>query len=227
MRALLARLRRRTATADDDRGFTIVEVVTAMALLGGLMVIVGGAMLSAFSGLNTAMTRTDEQAQAQTAAEWAGRLLRYMAVPEGQASAVVEASASSITFFTESGTGGKHDVPYRARLYIVTNADGTRSMCAQVWTPTQVSGGWTWSGTPVTRTLLTLPSTATTPMLVAVWVRNPITVPEAAARNATPASSAALTLAVGEQVESVVVQVGDRNDPRSLVTQQVRVVNTT
>jgi hypothetical protein len=64
-------------------------------------------------------------------------------------------------------------------------------------------------------------------MLVAVWVRNPITVPEAAARNATPATSAALTLSVGEQVESVVVQVGDRNDPRSLVTQQVRVVNTT
>ena len=35
---------------------------------------------------------------------------------------ITEASPTSITFFTYSGTGAKHDVPYKARIYMTTNA---------------------------------------------------------------------------------------------------------
>ncbi|MDI1290952.1 MAG: hypothetical protein PSX37_13505, partial [bacterium] len=192
-----------------------------------LMTIVGAAMLSGFVGVHDVMARTDTGASARIAAEWTSKLLRYADLPEGQASSITEASASSITFFTYSGTGPKHDVPYRARIYTVTNLDASRTLVTQIWTPRALpgGGGWDWTATPVTRRLLTLPSTATTPLLVSVWVRNPLAVPAAVARTATPAASGPLVLATGEVPESVVLQIGDRNDPANLVTQQIRLGN--
>ncbi len=208
-----------------DDGFTLVELMVAMAVFGILMAIVGGAMLSGFVGVRDIMKRTESGASARIAGDWTGKLLRYTDLPEGQTAAITEASPTSITFFTYSGTGTKHDVPYRARIYTVTNADTTRSIMSQVWTPLAVTGGWTWVSAPVTRTLLTLPPTASTPLSVAIWVRNPLLVPAAEPRLATPATSGPLVLATGEVPESVVLQLGDQNDPRNLVTQQIRLGN--
>lgn len=216
---------RTTPPPDTDKGFTLVELMVAMAVFGTLMVIVGGAMLSGFGGVHDIMRRTDAAASARIAVEWTSRLLRYADVPEGQASAITEASPTSITFFTYSGTGTKHDVPYRARIYTATNADQSRSILTQVWTPAAVIGGWTWTAAPVTRTVLTLPRTASIPLSVAVWVRNPLAVPVAEPRLATPETSGPLVLATGEVPESVVLQIGDQNDPRSLFTQQIRLGN--
>lgn len=215
----------RLQSAGGESGFTLVELMVAMAIFGILMVIVGGAMLSGFVGVQDVMSRTESQASAQIAGQWTGKLLRYTGLPEGQTAAITEASPTSITFFTYSGTGAKHDVPYRARIYMTTNADGTRSLQTQVWTPLGVGGGWTWATAPVTRTHLTLPASASAPVSVAVWVRNPLTVPAAEPRLATPTVSGPLVLVPGEEPESVVLQIGDQNDPRNLVTQQVRLDN--
>ena len=209
----------------DDEGFTLVELMVAMAVFGGLMVVVGGAMLSGFVGVRDVMARSDAQARAQLAGDWTGRLLRYIAVPEGQAVGITEASPTSLTFYTYSGTGPKHDVPYRARIFTTTNPDGSRTLSTQVWTPKAVAGGWTWAAAPLQRDLLTLPASATTPVSVVVWARDPLVVPASQPRNATPAVSGPLVLVGGELPESVVLQIGDRNDPRNLLTQQVRLEN--
>ena len=209
----------------NDRGFTMLELLVATAVFSVLMAIVGGAMLSGFSGVRNIMARTDDQSSARNAGIIAEKLLRYVDLPEGQTASITEAGPTSITFFTYSGTGSKHDVPYRARIYTVTNADGTRSLMTQVSTPRAVSGGWTYPTAPVTKTLLTLPSSATQPLRVTVWVRNPLTVPAAEPRNATPATSGPLVLSTGEVPESVVLEIGDRLEPRSVITQQVRLWN--
>jgi prepilin-type N-terminal cleavage/methylation domain-containing protein len=220
---------RPTTSPDDlresDSGFTLVELMVAMGVFAILMTIVGAAMLTGFVGVHDVMARSETGASARIAGEWTSKLLRYADLPEGQAAAITEASATSITFYTYSGTGAKHDVPYRARIYSVINPDATRSLMSQVWTPTAITGGWTWTGTPVTRSMLTLPSTALGPLLVEVWVRNPLAMPAAVARIATPTTSGPVVLGVGEVPESVVLQIGDRNDPRNLITQQIRLGN--
>jgi prepilin-type N-terminal cleavage/methylation domain-containing protein len=210
------------ARADDDRGLSIIELVVAMAVFSGLMVVVGGAMLNGFSGMRDSLERSEQQSSAQLAAEWVGKLLRYTGLPEGQTTAIVEASPTSITVFTYSGTGEKHDVPYRARLFVTTEANGERTLSSEVITPRQVSGGWTWTAAPETRDLLTLPADASAPLAVGVWVRNPAALPATAARNATPTTTGPIALLEGEVVESVVVQIGNQAEPRSLVTLQVR-----
>jgi prepilin-type N-terminal cleavage/methylation domain-containing protein len=210
---------------ERDGGFTMIELVVACAVFSVLMTIVGGAMLSGFAGVRDILTRTEDQSSARLAGIVTEKLLRYVDLPEGQASSITQASSTSITFFTYSGTGAKHDVPYKARIYTTTNADGSRSLMTQVTTPTEISGGWTWTAAPVTKTLLTLPGTATQPLRVVVWVRNPLTVPAAAPRDATPPTLGPLVLATGEVPESVVLQIGDQSDPRNVITQQVRLWN--
>lgn len=216
-----ARLRPVHSSASES-GMSVIELVVAMAVFSGLMAIVGGAMLSGFSGMRDSLTRSEQQASAQLAAEWTGKLLRYIGLPEGQTTAVLEASPTSITVFTYSGTGEKHDVPYRARLFVTTAADGSRTLNSEVIAPRQILGGWSWTATPERRALLTLPRSASAPLGVRVWVRNPGTIPAAAARNATPAASGPVALLAGEVLESVVVQIGNQAEPRTLVTLQVR-----
>ncbi len=212
----------RAEPASRDSGLSVIELVVATAVFSGLMAVVGGAMLSGFSGVRDSLARSEQQAGAQLAAEWVGKLLRYVAVPEGQTSAIVEAGPTSITVFTYSGTGPKHDVPYRARLFVTTGADGARTLSSEVVTPRQISGGWTWTAGPVRRDLLTLPASASAPLAISVWARNPSTVPPSAARNVTPAVSGPLVLQEGEEIESVLVQIGNQAEPRTLVTMQVR-----
>lgn len=211
--------------AAGDAGFTLVELLTAMAVFGVLMVFVASAMLTGFSAIRDIMQRTDSQGQAQNAAEWASRLLRYATVPEGQTAVIIDATPNSITFFTYSGTGAKHDVPYKAKLYVTTNADGTKTLYSQVWTPTPVSGGYTWTTTPFTRSLLTVDKEAGKPLTVSVRVCNP-TVDCATTRRTFPLlASGAFTLAAGEVPQDVLISIGDPLEPRSVVTQQVRLVN--
>ena len=52
-----------------------------------------------------------------------------------------------------------------------------------------------------------------------------LAVPPAEPRLATPATSGPLVLAAGEEPESIVLRIGDPNDPRNLVTQQIRMEN--
>ena len=59
-----------------------MELLVAMAIFGILMVIVGGAMLSGFVGVQDIMSRTESQASAQIAGLGIGHLPRWLAAPE-------------------------------------------------------------------------------------------------------------------------------------------------
>lgn len=231
--------RRDRGRVTDDAGFTLTELVTAMAVFSILMVIVGSAMLVGFSAIRDTMARGDAQAQQQNAMEWMSRLLRYATVPTGQAGAITDAGASSLTFFTDAGIGGRNDAPARVTLSVRANADGSQTVRSQVWPGTQTATGWTWTGTPAVRDLLTVPKGATTPLRLAVFACDPGSAcysPEACAamtpacstttwRDATPAVKGPLALGATERPQAVRVTIGDARTPELQLSQTIRLVN--
>lgn len=228
----------RPHTRDDD-GFTLVELVTAMAVFSVLMVMVGAAMLVGFNAIRDVMSRGDAQAQAQNATEWASRLLRYATQPTGQAATITDAGRTAVTFFTDSGIAGRNDAPAQVRIFVQPNADGSQVVRSQVWAPTQTASGWTWTGTPQQRDLLTVPKGATAPLAVSVFACDPNVScysPETCAamtpacttttwRDATPAAQGPLVLGPTERPQAVRITVGDSRYPDLQVTQTVRLVN--
>jgi prepilin-type N-terminal cleavage/methylation domain-containing protein len=226
---------RRTRLSDDD-GFTLVELMVAMAVFSMLMAIVGAAMLSGFSGVRDIMARSDSQDKAQLAAQWLSRQLRYVALPEGEASAIVSATTSSLTFYTYSGSGGQHDLPYKVALSVTPTSGGKlNTIRAIVYTPLEAAGGGGWSWDPqvtgipgVTHDFLSIPVANGVPLVVSVYMLNPTIDPAP-----TPSPAALTAVATppplprntGEIPGYVVVQVGDPTQPRSRVSQQVKLVN--
>jgi prepilin-type N-terminal cleavage/methylation domain-containing protein len=63
--------------AEADAGFSLVELMMAMAVFGALMVIVSAATLQGFSGIREVMKRTNSVADAQVATEWLAKQIRY------------------------------------------------------------------------------------------------------------------------------------------------------
>lgn len=214
----------RVNRGDGDGGFTLIELVTAMGVFSVLMIMVGAITLSGFSSIREITSRSEIQQESQNAAEWATRLIRYAALPEGQSAAITAASPSAIRFFTYSGTGPKNDVPYEAHLFVVSNADGSSSLVSDVWTPSAITGGWTWNESPARRELLRLPAGAGIPLSIRVFACNVLTGCETR-EEVTPASYGPVTLSEGRVLESVEFSIGDPADSRNRVTQQVRLVN--
>lgn len=208
-----------------DEGFTVMELMVSLAVFSVLMAIVGAAILWGFGAIRSISARSDAQAQAQNAAEWAARLLSYADAPDVQTSAIIEAGPSSITFYTYSGTGTKYGVPYKARLYVATLPTGERVVRSAVYTPTQSGTTWTWGTSPVTRDLMVVPAAAGTPLAVHVDVCDPTTNCPATWRDATPAVSGSLVLGVLEVPQQVRITIGDPAQPALQVSQTTRLVN--
>jgi prepilin-type N-terminal cleavage/methylation domain-containing protein len=226
----------------DDSGFTLVELLTAIAVFSVLMVIVGRGTLTGFSAIRDIGDKSNAQADAQNAAEWLTRQLRYVETPEGQASAITEASPNAISFYTYSGSGPKHDVPYLVKVFVTTTkgdegvapclvvtppATGAKwkNLCSSVSTPTRVTGGWSWPA-PVTRQLLRVPAANGAPVKFSVWASQPAASPKPTPTSVTPTTLGPLPLVADVDVpEYVVFQIGDQTLPRSLVSQQVRLEN--
>lgn len=230
---------RHRESAGDDSGFTLTELVTAMAVFSLLMIIVGAAMLVGFNAIRDTLARGDAQAQAQNAMEWSSRLLRFATVPTGQTATITDAGASSITFYTDSGIAGRNDAPAQVKLYVQANANGSQTVRSQVWAPTQTASGWTWTGTPTARDLLTVPKGATKPLTLAIYACDPNVScysPETCAamtptcttttwRDATPTTQGPLVLGATEKPQAVKVILGDTRYPELQVTQTIRLVN--
>jgi prepilin-type N-terminal cleavage/methylation domain-containing protein len=209
-----------------DAGFTLVELLVAIGVFSILMVMVGAATLTGFTAIREASSRSTIQQQSQNAMEWSSRLLRYAEVPEGVVTALPEATSTAVTAYSYTGTGSKADVPYKVRLSVATQADGTQDLVSDVWTPTRVSGGWTYDGAPRRRTLLTVPAdVGGSPLSLQYFACTPTAGCAATRRVVTPNASGPLTLGASEVPESIVLSIGDPSLPSSLVTQSVKLVN--
>ena len=206
-----------------DEGFTLTELLMAMAIFGILMAIVAGAMLSGFSTVRGMMAKTSAQADVQNTAEWTTRLLRYMAIPVGGTTAIDQMGPTSITFYTYSGTGNRNDVPYKARISAVTATNGTVSVVSDVWTPKMVNSVWTWPGSATRRTLMS--KAATVPLKFTLSTCDSLTGCKAVSREITPVVLGSVTLNVGEVPQSITISIGDLSKPNTLVTHKVRLVN--
>ncbi len=233
----------------DDGGFSVLELMTAMAVFSILMIMVGAAVLTGLSSIKDIGTRSSQQADAQNAAEWISRQLRYADAPENVTWPIVAASPTEISFYTYSGSGAKHDVPYLVRLFVTTTTGAEitspcavttvptsgakwKNLCASVTTPRRTVGGWEWYPSPstlpqpFTRQLMRVPAANGSPLSLAVYAGRPDTVPLPSPSAVTPSTLGALPLTVDVDVpEYVVVQIGDPTEPDNVVTQQVRLEN--
>ena len=210
---------------EGDAGFTLTELLMAMAIFGILMAIVGGAMLSGFSTIRTVMAETSDQADVQNSAEWTTRLLRYMAIPTGRTTAIDQLGPTSITFYTYSGTGDRNDVPYKARISTITNANGSTSLVSDLWTPTMVAAAWTWPEPATRRTLLTVAPGVAAPLRLTLATCDSLTDCTSVKREIVPAVLGPVSLDVGEVPLAVTITIGNPAEPGTVVTQRVRLVN--
>ena len=217
--------RRAAGRPPRDAGFTLTELLMAMAIFGILMAIVGGAMLAGFSTIRDVMAQTSSQADVQNTAEWSTRLLRYMAIPTGRTAAIDQLGPTSITFYTYSGTGNRNDVPYKVRLSTVTAANGATSIVSDIWTPVMVAAVWTWPEPAVRRTLLTVKQGVAAPLRLTLATCDTLTNCTTVKREIAPAVLGPVALDVGEVPQAVTIAIGDPANPATVVTQRVRLVN--
>jgi prepilin-type N-terminal cleavage/methylation domain-containing protein len=213
-------------SAGRDSGFTLVELLVAMSVFAVLMVLMSTVTMSGFSTIRTVMARSDTQARAALAIEEASRLLRYTAIPDGQTMAILSASPTYIKFYTYSGSGPRGDVPYLAELSVVSE-NGGKALKAKVWAPTSYNGDWSaWTSLVASRTLFSVASTAGSPLLIAVTKCDTKTGCYLSRIAATPVNPAPITLATEDwQPDTVTISVGDQNDPKYVVKQQIGLVN--
>ena len=212
-----------------DEGFSLTELLMAMAVFAVVMAIVGGAMLGGFSTIREILTTSDSQSQVQNSAEWSTRLMRYMDVPEGGTVALTEATPTSLTFYSYSGTGDRQDAPNQVRLWSTQAADGSRTLRSLVVAPTRTDTGWTWpaltSANGTVRDLLTLEAAGGDPMTISLQVCNALTDCASTIRDVPLPLSGMPSLATGEVPYALTATFGDARTPALQVTQQVRLVN--
>ncbi len=218
-----------TASSRRDEGFTLTELMMAMAIFAVVMAIIGGAMLGGFSTIRSIITGVDTQATVQNASDWTGRLVRYMDIPEGGTAAIEEASGTALTFYSYSGEGHRSEAPYKVRLWSTTNASGTQTLHSLVVEPTRTDTGWTWPAFTAAngkqRDLLTVPKGSAAPMRLAMDVCNALTTCATTIRTVSLPVSGMPTLSAGEVPYRVTLTIGDSKQPAKQVVQQIRLVN--
>ena len=211
----------------SDEGFSLTELLMAMAIFAVVMAIVGGAMLGGFTTIRDVLTGVDREATVQNAAEWTGRMVRYMDVPDGGTTSIEEVTPTSMSFYTYSGQGARADVPMRVRLWTQTNADGSKTLKSLIVEPTRTDSGWTFPTLATqngkVRDLLTVDSGA--PVTFALQVCNSLTTCSDSIRSVTLPLSGMPTLAAGEVPYKVTVTLGDPAEPANQVVQTIRTVN--
>ena len=74
--------RRRSPTPTGDAGFTLVELLAAMAIFSILMALVSSALLSGMTSVSHLAKRSEQQASDRITSEAISRLLRYAVGPE-------------------------------------------------------------------------------------------------------------------------------------------------
>ena len=116
MNALAMRIRARFAE-NGDEGFTLVELLAAMAIFSILMAMISAVLLSGISGLTHLAKSNEDQMVNQRVAESVARVLRYAGKPEITRDAFVCASSTSLVFYSSSGFALSNDVPNKVHIW--------------------------------------------------------------------------------------------------------------
>jgi prepilin-type N-terminal cleavage/methylation domain-containing protein len=239
---MFTHLHRRGIRIAEERedGFTLVELMTAMAIFTALMGLVSAAMLGGLKTLGQVTAKSDQQARNSQVAETISRLLRYAVAPERGRYAIESVTANSLSFYTASGYAQSNDRPNWVRIaWDPTTKRVTLAVVPPTLNPdndgvTSTPDTWTWANTQTapTKVLLTSPS-ATAPIKFTALVRCheapcPTRTPGVGVTFATPtptASPSPTSIGATEFIDSIIVTVGDPTQPSNQITQQVRLPN--
>lgn len=231
MTRLRAWLRRLTSADSADSGFTLVELLTAMAIFGILMAMMSAAMLSGMNGVSHLAIRSEQQSTDRLVSETVTRLLRYAVAPEGK-QGIELITPDSIRFYSASGFAGSNDRPNRVYIRFesdkvkmtVTPGEVNPDMDTTSGTPGDT---WIWPAEGAVERVLMRGTHGVSPLVFSAKLRCfPI-----GCTNRPPTeviTTATLPTTANEEdeyVDSVVVTVGDPDYPENQITQQVRLQN--
>lgn len=135
-----------TVSPRDDAGFTLVELMVAIGIFGVLMAMVSVLMVSGLGAIRDASTANTVQAQQQNAMLVLSRHVKYIDNPVNSGvppAAILQATPTSLAFFTLSGTGTVDRLPYK--VMACRTARGVETF---TWAPTLVNGAAVLSTSP-------------------------------------------------------------------------------
>ena len=127
-----------TAPTGSDRGFTLIEVMVAIGLFGVLMALVSVLMMNGLSALRAASTANTVQAQQQNAMLAMTRAIKYIDNPTqgtNPPAAILQATPTSLAFYTLSGAGSVDRLPYKVMMCTTT-----RGVETFTWAPALTNG---------------------------------------------------------------------------------------
>jgi prepilin-type N-terminal cleavage/methylation domain-containing protein len=138
--------RNREARPARDEGFTLIELLVSIGIFGLLMAMVSVFVIQGVGAIKDASTANNVQAQEQNAMLVISRQVRYIDNPVNSGNppaAILEATPSTLAFFTLSGTGNVDRLPYKVLL--CTTNRGVESFS---WPPALTNGGAILDTTP-------------------------------------------------------------------------------
>lgn len=201
----------------SDQGFTLIELMVAIGVFAILMAIVSTLFVRGIRTMQVAQRGSTVQTQQQNAMEWLTRLVRYADNPVEGASpppAITEATATSMTFTTYSGTGPVDRVPYLVHI-----ARTSAGVISQTSTPVNASGAAvltnglpTYPGTPATRTLVQTTPQQTPAISFRYW-----SLANQVSTELIPPAGASLTAAQMRAISTVDITITDSGSAESLV----------
>jgi prepilin-type N-terminal cleavage/methylation domain-containing protein len=140
----LARIRRRLRA---ERGFTLVEVLTAISLSSVVLVAAVNLMDSSVSASKDVVNRMDGLQKGRLALEEITQRLRSQVCPDKATPAIADATANSVSFFSEmssaGGTGDPTFAPEGRRITFASNR-----ITEEVWNTLANPIGNTFAGAP-------------------------------------------------------------------------------
>jgi Tfp pilus assembly protein PilW len=165
--------RRRLA---QESGFTLIELVVSIAL--GMIVLFAVLNLLDASGHAGARItdKADTVARTRIGLDRATRVLRTQACGDGSTPPLITASATAVTFYSDTNTS----TTFAPRKITLSYANG--ALTQQTWVPTNTSSPWTYATNPTqTRVLIdNISQSGTTPVFAYYsWtdLNTPVTAP--------------------------------------------------
>lgn len=187
-------------SAQEDRGFTLIELVVSVAVLSLLMVLVSAIALSGMRTIRSMTTLSNVQVQEQETGEWLSRLLRYTdnpveTYPATPAITYAGTTAGSpvLTFYTFAGIGARDRIPYK-----VTITQTAKGIVTQAWTPDMSSGTPVYSAPAHERILVPIANGNSPTLRLRYWGGTP-----AAPLELIPPTNGTLTDAQMSSIRSV------------------------